>query len=129
MRHTHQLGYKGMLISELFPFLQERMGKHFDELAKAKDLILNIINIEEEQFGKTLAKGMKILDEELENNKSQKEFSGEIAFKLYDTYGFPIDLTADILRGKNLKIDMAKFDELMLQQKLVEKKIGKVAEL
>ncbi|MFZ8864767.1 MAG: alanine--tRNA ligase [Rickettsiales bacterium] len=117
MRHVHQLAYKGTLLSELFTALQQRMGNHFKELYQAADLITNTIAIEEEQFGRTMSKGLKILAEELAKNQSKKLFSGEVAFKLYDTYGFPYDLTADILRNNNLIIDQTRFDQLMLEQK------------
>ncbi|MBT5827500.1 MAG: alanine--tRNA ligase [Alphaproteobacteria bacterium] len=117
MRHVHQLGYQGPLLSELFSSLQNRMGNHFTELNEASDLIFNTIAKEEEQFGKTLTRGLKILSEELSRKSSGKLFSGDITFKLYDTYGFPYDLTADILRNKNLTIDGTRFEQLMLEQK------------
>ncbi len=100
------------------------MGNHFKELYQATDLITNTIAIEEEQFGRTMSKGLKILAEELAKNQSKKLFSGEVAFKLYDTYGFPYDLTADILRNNNLIIDKTRFDQLMLEQKHEVKIIG-----
>ena len=117
MRHIHHLGYKGKLLSELFPEFRNKMSDHYSELNDAEDLILQTISNEEEQFGKTLTKGIKILDEELKNSNSQKIFSGDIAFKLYDTYGFPVDLTADMLRSSAMQIDMQRFDELMKEQK------------
>ena len=117
MRHTHQLGYKDSLLTKLFPTLLQNMGDHYTELVKAKDLIIETLNIEEEKFGKTLDKGIKILQTEIEQHKGNKYLSGEVAFKLYDTYGFPVDLTADIIKEFNLQINYEEFELLMTEQK------------
>ncbi len=117
MRHIHHLGYQGNLLSELSPYFISRMGNHYNELQSAQETILSNIAREEEQFGRTLDKGLKILAEALEKQQPGKIFPGDIVFKLYDTYGFPVDLTADILREKNLQIDEARFAELMQEQK------------
>lgn len=117
MRHIRHLAYKKPLLNELFPVLLDKMGDHYNELYKAKDLIITTISNEEEKFGKTLDKGLKILSEELDQHKSGKTLSGEVAFKLYDTYGFPVDLTADIIKNYNLTINYTEFDHLMAQQK------------
>jgi alanyl-tRNA synthetase len=93
------------------------MSDAFPELSRAKSLVEEIIKLEEERFGETLGRGLKLLDEEISSLGSNKVFSGEVAFKLYDTYGFPLDLTVDILRGKEISVDEAGFEESMKQQK------------
>ena len=115
MRHVNQLGYTESLLTKLFPNLLVQMGEHYEELGKVQDLILNTISNEEDKFGKTLNKGLKILTEEIA--KTNNSFSAEVVFKLYDTYGFPVDLTADILRDYNLVVDVDGFDKLMDEQK------------
>jgi alanyl-tRNA synthetase len=117
MRHVHQLGYKNPLLNKLFTKLLEEMGGHYFELHNAKELILETLILEEEKFGKTLDKGVKILQDEILQYQSQDYLSGGVAFKLYDTYGFPVDLTADIIKEFNLKINYQEFDKLMLEQK------------
>ena len=117
MRHSYKLGYKKPLLAELFADLLDKMGGHYGELHKAKNIILETLNNEEEKFGKTLDKGLKILEEEISANKNNKILSGEILFKLYDTYGFPSDLTADIVREHNIVPDYKSFDKLMEEQK------------
>jgi alanyl-tRNA synthetase len=117
MRHTHQLGYKGQLLTELFPTLRHLMADHYKELNEANELILSNLKMEEEKFSKTLEKGLKILEVEKKNLGSKKILSGATAFKLYDTYGFPLDLTLDILRGDKIRIDQQEFDDLMQQQR------------
>ena len=117
IRHANQVGAKDLFLSKLVPNLVERMGDHYSELQEAQKLITNIVANEEEQFNKTLAKGLKILSDALNNNQNKKKFSGEIAFKLYDTYGFPLDLTQDILRGQNISVNIPEFEKLMQDQK------------
>ncbi len=116
MRHIHQMGASKHLLSDLFPFLEEKMASYYVELSTSRDFIIENIYNEEKQFSKTLAKGMKILDEEIVKKKGGK-FSGKTAFKLYDTYGFPIDLTADILKNQNIFIDYEDFNQKMAEQK------------
>ena len=118
MRHVHQIGYNKPLLSQLFPVLLNEMGGHYEELHKASNLIIDTITNEEKKFGKTLDKGLKILEEEIDKSQGKNSLSGEVAFKLYDTYGFPIDLTADIIKEKGLEVDYQEFDNLMEEQKL-----------
>ena len=115
VRHGYLLGFRKPFMSELYDTLCEIMGHHYTELIEQKDYVKEQLVLEEERFLKTIDAGMSIFMEELKNTKDV--FSGEIAFKLYDTYGFPLDLTEDMLREKDLKADNAKFDELMGEQK------------
>ncbi len=115
VRHGYLLGFREPFMAKLFDTLCEKMGQHYTELVDKKDYIKEQLELEEERFLKTIDVGMSIFNEELENTKDI--FCGEVAFKLYDTYGFPLDLTADMLRDKNLKVDQDKFDELMNEQK------------
>jgi alanyl-tRNA synthetase len=117
IRHINKLGGGDNILSKLAPYLIDRMGNHFDELEVARESILAELSREEENFSQTLDKGIKILDSELSNLKGNK-LSGEVAFKLYDTYGFPLDLTQDILREKNLVVDEEGFNSLMKEQKV-----------
>ena len=117
IRHINKLGGGDNILSKLAPYLIDRMGNHFDELEVARESILAELSREEENFSQTLDKGIKILDSELSNLKGNK-LSGEVAFKLYDTYGFPLDLTQDILREKNLVVDEEEFNSLMKEQKV-----------
>ena len=92
------------------------MSKSYPELNTGKDLIIETLKNEEEKFSSLLDRGMKILEQNLEKVKNNT-LPGEIAFKLYDTYGFPLDLTADILKNKNIKIDTSAFDKAMQKSK------------
>ena len=116
MRHAHTLGSKKPIFFKLFNVLLNEMSKSYPELSNGKDLIIETLKNEEEKFSSLLERGMKILDQNLEkvNNKT---LPGEIAFKLYDTYGFPLDLTADILKNKNIKIDISAFEKAMQKSK------------
>jgi len=116
MRHAHTLGSKKPIFFKLFDVLLNEMSKSYPELSNGKDLIIETLKNEEEKFSSLLERGMKILDQNLEkvNNKT---LPGEIAFKLYDTYGFPLDLTADILKNKNIKIDISAFEKAMQKSK------------
>ncbi len=116
MRHAHSLGSKSPIFHKLFDVLLNEMKKNYPELETGKDLIIETLKNEEEKFSSLLARGMKILDENL--NKVQNNIlPGSIAFKLYDTYGFPVDLTADILRSKNIKVDILSFEQEMEKSK------------
>ena len=115
VRHGYLLGFRKPFLAELYDTLCDIMGGHYTDLVEQKDYIKEQLTLEEERFFKTIDSGMAIFSEELANTK--EVFSGEVAFKLYDTYGFPLDLTEDMLRDKNLKVDTAKFDELMDEQK------------
>lgn len=115
VRHGYLLGFRKPFLANLYDTLCEIMGGHYKELIEQKEYVKEQLTLEEERFLKTIDSGMSIFNDELKNTK--EIFSGEVAFKLYDTYGFPLDLTEDMLRDKNLKVDIAKFDELMDAQK------------
>ena len=119
VRHGYLLGLKEPFMYKLVDIVCEVMGSHYSYLNDKKEFVKELIKLEEERFYTTIASGIELFNEELKNTKDI--FSGEVAFKLYDTYGFPLDLTADMLRESNLKVDEAKFDELMKEQKLRSK--------
>ena len=116
MRHAHTLGRKEPIFYKLFDVLLNEMKNSYPELSQGKDLIIETLKNEEEKFSFLLERGIKILDENLSKVKN-KILPGNIAFKLYDTYGFPLDLTADILRTKDIKIDNKGFDVEMEKSK------------
>ena len=115
VRHGYLIGFRKPFMAQLLDTLINIMGGHYIELVENKNFIKEQLTLEEDRFFKTIDSGMSIFTEELSNTK--EIFSGEVAFKLYDTYGFPLDLTEDMLRDKNLKVDTAKFDTLMNEQK------------
>lgn len=115
VRHGYLLGIKEPFMYKLVDTLCQIMGSHYTYLNEKKENIKELIRIEEERFLATISAGLELFNAELANTKDV--FSGEVAFKLYDTYGFPLDLTADMLREKGLSVDSAKFDELMNEQK------------
>ncbi len=119
VRHGYLLGLKEPFMYKLVDIVCEVMGSHYSYLNDKKEFVKELIKLEEERFYTTIASGIELFNEELKNTKDI--FSGEVAFKLYDTYGFPLDLTADMLRESNLKVDEAKFDKLMKEQKLRSK--------
>uniref|UniRef100_UPI0040473F4D alanine--tRNA ligase n=1 Tax=Aliarcobacter sp. TaxID=2321116 RepID=UPI0040473F4D len=119
VRHGYLLGFRKPFMGELLDTLISILGGHYTELVENKNFIKEQLTLEEDRFFKTIDLGMSLFNEELANTK--EIFSGEVAFKLYDTYGFPLDLTEDMLRDKNLKVDLAKFDELMNAQKAMAK--------
>ncbi|EAL3907103.1 alanine--tRNA ligase [Campylobacter upsaliensis] len=115
LRHGYLLGLKEPFMYKLVDVLCELMGGHYAYLNEKKEAIKEQIKLEEERFLSTIEKGIELFNEELA--KTQNIFSGEIAFKLYDTYGFPLDLTQDMLREKGLSIDEECFERLMSEQK------------
>jgi alanyl-tRNA synthetase len=125
MRQAHKLGIKEPLMFRLVDSLIKEMGNQYSELKRARDLIIEILRDEEEKFRETLEKCLKILDEEIakiivdKNYKAEKnlKLSGQIAFKLYDTFGFPLDLTQDICNEKNIAIDNEEFEKEMELQR------------
>ena len=119
VRHGYLIGFRKPFMAQLLDTLINIMGNHYIELVENKNFIKEQLTLEEDRFFKTIDLGMSLFNEELANTKDI--FSGEIAFKLYDTYGFPLDLTEDMLRDKNLKVDLEKFDELMNNQKAMAK--------
>jgi alanyl-tRNA synthetase len=120
MRHSHLLGSKKPIFYDIFKTLLEEMSNNYPELERAQSLIKETLKTEEEKFLILLDRGIKMLNEEL--NKVEKILPGEVAFKLYDTFGFPLDLTEDILKSKSLNVDGKKFDLLMKESKEIAKK-------
>ena len=116
MRHSHTLGSKEPIFYKMVPTLIKEMSDTYQELKRAEPLITETLKTEEEKFSLLLNRGIEILNENL-NKVKNNSFPGEVAFKLYDTYGFPLDLTADILKNKNIKIDSAGFDREMEKSK------------
>lgn len=117
MRHVHHLGVKDPLMYRLVPTLISEMGTAYPELKRAEHVITSILKLEEERFQETLDRGLKLLNSASAELKSGEVLGGDIAFKLYDTYGFPLDLTKDILRSRNIDIDEAVFNHEMQEQK------------
>lgn len=116
IRHGHKLGLSSPFFSRLVQPLIEVMGEAYPELSTHKAQIERILDQEENQFNRTLEQGLRLLQEEI-NRLDGKKIPGELAFKLYDTYGFPVDLTADIAREQALDVDMDAFNECMQQQR------------
>jgi len=117
MRYAHGLGAREPLMARLAPVLEAEMGAAYPELHRASALIRETLRAEEEKFRSLLDRGVKLLDEEVAKLGAAKTLSGETAFRLYDTYGFPLDLTQDALRRKGLSVDEAGFDAAMKAQK------------
>jgi len=116
VRHGHKLGAKGQFFYKLVASLVKQMGEAYPELTQQQAVVEKILRIEEEQFGRTLDRGMALLEDIL-TDLSGDTINGNDVFKLYDTYGFPADLTADIARERELKIDQDGFDAAMQQQR------------
>ncbi|WP_432770065.1 MAG: alanine--tRNA ligase [Sphingopyxis sp.] len=117
MRHAHLLGAKDPLMYRLLPSLTAEMGAAYPELIRAQPLIAETLEREEVKFRQTLDKGLKLLDEATAGMGQGATLPGDVAFKLYDTYGFPYDLTEDALRTQDIAVDRAGFDAAMAQQK------------
>jgi len=117
MRHAHLLGAADPLMHRLVPALVTEMGQAYPELARGQALIEEVLEREETQFRRTLDKGLKLLDEATGDLAAGSELDGEIAFRLHDTYGFPLDLTEDALRPRAIGVDRAGFDAAMARQK------------
>ena len=117
MRHAHLLGANEPLMHRLVPALVAEMGQAYPELVRGQALIEEVLEREETQFRRTLEKGLRLLDEATAEMAEGGELDGETAFRLYDTYGFPYDLTEDALRSRGLGVDRAGFDAAMEQQK------------
>lgn len=116
MRHGQLLGHKGALLSKLYPALITQMGEAYPELAREEKRVVEIIQNEENSFTDMLQNGIKLLDNEIPK-VNNGILPGEVAFKLFDTYGFPLDLTQMILRDKNIDVDVAGFERAMAEQK------------
>ena len=125
VRHGNKLGADSEFFYKMVEPLVAEMGTAYPELKDKQSVIENAIQKEEAQFAKTLAQGLRLLASELEGLKDGDTLSGEAAFKLYDTYGFPIDLTADITRERGIVIDEAEFDEHMQAQRERARDAGK----
>ncbi len=117
MRHAHMLGTDEPVMHRLVPALVRQMGGAYPELGQAQALIEETLKLEETRFRQTLARGLRLLDDELERIPDGADLPGATAFRLYDTYGFPLDLTQDVLRERGRKVDTAGFDAAMAEQK------------
>ena len=122
MRHTQLMGCKEPLIYKLVPELVTQMGQAFPELTRAAPLITETLKLEESRFKQTLDRGLKLLDEATESLGEGGELPGETAFKLYDTFGFPLDLTQDALRGTGMSVDEDGFNAAMERQRAEARK-------
>jgi len=117
MRHAQLLGAKDPLMYRLVWALVREMGQAYPELVRAESLIEETLRLEETRFRKTLERGLSILDEKSSSLKKGDMFDGDTAFTLYDTYGFPLDLTQDALRNRGISVDVASFTDAMEKQK------------
>ena len=117
MRHIQLLDYSDTMLSDLFTTLSNEMSSAYPELRRAENLIKETLKYEEIKFKDLLLRGMKQLEEELKSHQGSQTFPGSKAFKLYDTYGFPLDLTQDILRSKNIEVDIKGFNQSLEDQK------------
>ncbi|MCR6631190.1 MAG: alanine--tRNA ligase [Magnetospirillum sp.] len=122
MRHAHLMGCTEPLLWKLVPALAAEMGQAYPELIRAQALITETLKLEETRFKATLDKGLKLLDEEVSGLPAGKPLAGEVAFKLYDTYGFPLDLTQDALKSKGLAVDTDGFNAAMERQRAEARK-------
>ncbi len=118
MRHAHLLGTKDPVMHRLVPALVQQMGGAYPELGQAQALITETLELEETRFKQTLDRGLKLLEDEVAGLSEGGQLPGAAAFKLYDTYGFPLDLTQDALREKGLGVDTDGFDAAMSEQKV-----------
>ncbi len=115
VRHGYLLGFREAFMEQIVDLLIDMMGPFYTDLEEQRDFIKEQINLEENRFFKTITSGMELFNAELKNTKDT--FSGEVAFTLYDTHGFPLDLTQDMLKDKDLKVDIDTFEECMDKQK------------
>lgn len=122
MRHAHMMGCQEPLMWRLVPALVRLMGDAFPELVRAQALITETLRLEETRFKETLGRGLKLLDMETAKLADGGVLSGDVAFRLYDTYGFPLDLTQDVLRGKHMTVDTQGFEAAMERQKAEARK-------
>ncbi len=125
IRHGYKLGARGAFFHKIVPDLVGEMGAAYPELAAAQARVMEMLKLEEERFFTTIEHGMAILEAELSNMGDGKVFNGETAFKLHDTFGFPLDLTADICRENDVTVDVAAFDAAMANQKQMARAAGK----
>lgn len=117
MRHAHMIGAREPLMHRLVPALIQQMGDAYPELNRARALIVETLKLEETRFKQTLERGLRLLEDEVGHLGEGQPLAGEVAFKLYDTYGFPLDLTQDVLRGQGRGVDEAGFKAAMDEQR------------
>jgi len=122
MRHAHLLGCKDPLMYRLVPALVKAMGQHYPDLVRGEALITETFKLEEDRFQDMLGRGLRLLEDETAKIASDGTLPGDVAFKLYDTYGFPLDLTQDILRGQGQTVDDAGFETAMEGQRAAARK-------
>ncbi len=125
IRHGYKLGARAPFFFRLVPDLVLEMGSAYPELAESQGRVMGILNMEEERFFQTIEHGMAILESELAELEKGKLFDGETAFKLHDTFGFPLDLTQDICREHDVVVDVSAFDAAMARQKAMARASGK----
>ncbi|WP_375164706.1 alanine--tRNA ligase [Temperatibacter marinus] len=117
MRHAHMLGANDLVMHQVVPALVSEMGAAYPDLNRAEALITETLKLEETRFKSMLGKGLKLLDEEMSKISTESALPGDVAFKLYDTYGFPLDLTQDALRSQNRVVDVDGFNKSMDEQR------------
>ena len=117
MRHAELLGAREPLMWKLVPALKREMGEAYPELARAEPLIVETLKLEESRFRRTLERGLRMLEEESAETRPGGVFSGKVAFRLYDTYGFPLDLTQDALKPRGITVDLDAFNQAMAKQR------------
>lgn len=122
MRHAHLIGSKDPLMHRLVPSLVSTMGTAYPELKRAEALITETLKLEEIRFRETLVRGLKLLDEATTGLNTGDKLAGDVAFRLYDTYGFPLDLTQDALKARGIAVDTAGFEASMAEQKAAARK-------
>ncbi|MGL4963933.1 MAG: alanine--tRNA ligase [Inquilinus sp.] len=122
MRHAHLIGARDPVMYRLVPALVRQMGAAYPELVRAEALITETLKLEESRFKQTLDRGLRLLEDETGRLGGGQALPGEVAFKLYDTYGFPLDLTQDVLRGQGRTVDTAGFDTAMERQRAEARK-------
>ena len=122
MRHAQLLGAEAPLMWRLVPLLVREMGEAYPELVRAQPLVVETLKLEETRFRATLVRGLAMLDDETRKLGERGTLPGDVAFRLYDTYGFPLDLTQDALRSRDLSVDVAGFQSAMAQQKAEARK-------
>jgi alanyl-tRNA synthetase len=125
MRHAHLLGAKEPLMYRLVPALVQQMGETYPELIRGQAMIAETLKLEETRFRKTLDRGLGLLDDASRNLRKGQVFPGDTAFRLYDTYGFPLDLTQDALKARGISVDTDGFDAAMEKQKQEARKAWK----
>ncbi|MDR3438510.1 alanine--tRNA ligase [Telmatospirillum sp.] len=122
MRHAQLMGCRDPLLWKLVPALVAQMGQAFPELVRAQALITETLKLEETRFKQTLERGLKLLDEESASLPAGGRLNGDVAFRLYDTFGFPLDLTQDALKARGLSVDVPAFDKAMARQRAEARK-------